>query len=509
MLGSKSMIKTYAALAAIVALAACSAAEKSGIQIDTPQGPVIGVESKAGIQNYKAIPFAAPPVGDLRWRPPTPAPNWTEPRDASEFSAMCMQGTSGQNGFFGDIIEGHDLSMFKKFVVKRIAASIATPTTREDCLYLNVRTPNIVPGGTIKGPPLPVMVWIHGGAHQFGSGDMMYYQSDALPQKGVVLVTINYRLGAFGYMAHPALSEDDPRGVSGNYGTLDQIAALEWVKDNIAAYGGDPENVTIFGESAGGWSVTELIATPLAAGLFHKAIGQSGSSTHHLGQMDGGGVGWISGYETAAKLDAALSLTRPTASELRAIPAEAIVNASDLTMADGFNHVRDGVVFPGNVGGQFINGAINAVPIMIGYNTDDASLFFPNDPEPSVWIEDMPREGRSDQLEVLKPHYGSSAQALIDLYGLENPDTFDIGGTQMMGDELFGMNIRFAARQIAAQGQPAYTYSFGRVPPRKNQTVGAFHAAEIPFVFNSHEKILGFTKDDAALTDLMQNYWVG
>lgn len=502
------ILKLTASLALAGSLMACSSAEKTGVQINTPQGPVIGVQSKAGIQNYKAIPFAAPPVGDLRWRPPGPAPKWTETRDATEFSAICMQNTEDTNGFFTNLIEGHGLGKFKRFLINRAVAAEDAPVKSEDCLYLNVRTPNIAPDGSVTGDALPVMVWIHGGGHQFGSADTSYYQSDALPEKGVVLVTINYRLAAFGYMSHPALSADDPRGVSGNYGTLDQIAALEWVRDNIGAYGGDAGNVTIFGESAGGWSVTELMATPLAEGLFHKAIGQSGASTYHLGQMDGDGVGWVSGYETAKKMDDVLGLENPTAEDLRAIPADKIIEVSNWNISDGFHHVRDGVVFPENVGHSFQNGTFNAVPTLFGYNANEGTLFFPDDPEPTVWAEGFPREGRDAQIDTLKPHFGDTSSRLIDLYGLDQKENFFEGGMAMMGDEIFGVNVRYVTRQSEAAGQDAYIYAFTRVPPSKKQTIGAFHAAEIPFVFGSGESILGISKEDEALASLMQSYWV-
>lgn len=488
-------------------LSACSSNEIEGVQINTPQGPIQGVQSKAGIQNYKAIPFATPPVGDLRWRPPTEAPTWTEVRDASEYSAMCMQETEGTSDLFKNIIEGHGIGGLKKFVIERAAAAMNDAEVSEDCLYLNVRTPNIAPDGSVAGEPMPVMVWIHGGGHQFGSGDTMYYQSDSLPAKGVVVVTINYRLGPFGYLAHPALSKDDPRGVSGNYGTLDQIASLKWVRDNISAYGGDPNNVTIFGESAGSWSVTELMASPLANGLFHKAIGQSGSSTYHLGQIDKNPVGWVSGYETASKLDAALGLENPSAETLRALPAEDIVKASNWQIADGLHHNRDGYVFPDNVGVSFRNGNINAVPVMFGYNGDEATLFYPDDPEPSVWIEGFPPEGRDAQIAAMTPHFGDTADTIIDLYNLDEPDKMFRGGMSMMGDEIFGVNVRFAARQTEAAGEPAWLYIFDRIPPSPKQTLNAFHAAEIPFVFGSHEKILGLSDSDEDLTELMQVYW--
>lgn len=499
---------TRLALAAALLLTACSSSEKTGVEIQTPQGLIQGVQSSAGIQNFKAIPYAAPPIGELRWRPPATAPSWDGVRDAREFSATCMQATDEGNGFFKRIIEGHGLSGFKNFLIDRVVASMATAEMSEDCLYLNVRTPNITAEGQVKSAPLPVMVWIHGGAHQFGSGDTAYYQSDALPERGVIVVTINYRLAALGYMSHPALSKDDPRGVSGNYGTLDQMQALKWVRDNIAAYGGDPENVTIFGESAGGWSVTELMASPLAKGLFHKAIAQSGASTYHLGQKDKDPVGWVSGYAAGKLMEDALGLDDPSAADLRAVSAADIVKAATPAMYDGFHHVRDGVVFPKNVGSSFRDGSFNAVPFLTGYNTDEATLFFPDDPQPTVWAEDFPREGRANMIDALAPHFGDQSETVIDLYGLDAENNFDSAGMAMMGDEIFGVNVRYAARQNEAAGQPSYTYSFARIPPSKKQTLGAFHAAEIPFVFGSHEEILGFSDSDAALTDLMQSYWV-
>lgn len=180
------------------------------------------------------------------------------------------------------IIDGHGLNFVKRFLINRAVSAQPPLQMSEDCLYLNIRTGNL--NGMISQP---VMVWIHGGGHQFGSGHTSFYQANRLVKKGVILVTINYRLGVFGSLAHPALSADSERGVSGNYGTLDQVAALRWVRENISAFGGDPDNITIFGESAGAWSVSELMATPLAQGLFHKAIGQSGAAAYHFGRLGG------------------------------------------------------------------------------------------------------------------------------------------------------------------------------------------------------------------------------
>ena len=474
--------------------------------IQTAQGPVQGVITESGFANFKGLPFAAPPVGDLRWRAPASAPTWTDTRQAAEFSPMCMQVTAeGNDSFFERIIDGSGLSTWKEFLIKRVAARLPVSPVSEDCLYLNVRTPAISAEGMAK-KKLPVMVWIHGGGHQFGSGDFTYYQADGIPAQDIVLVTINYRLGAFGYMAHPALSADDPNGVSGNYGALDQIAALEWVRDNISAYGGDADNVTIFGESAGAWSVTEMMASPLAAGLFHKAIGQSGSSVYHMGQMEGEGVGWVSGYATSKKLEAALGLENASAETLRALPAAKILSTITPDIADGFNHVADGYVFPMNVGLAFKSGQYNKVPVLFGYNADEGSLFYPTDQNPTVWKEGFPTDGtRAQMIDYLSEPFPTQAETLVDLYGLDK-DSYQ-GGMDLMGDEIFGMNVRYTLERAEADGQPAWAYTWNRVPPGDKQTVGAFHSAELPFVFDSYNPILGYSNEDKAVTELMLNYW--
>jgi para-nitrobenzyl esterase len=499
----RQIFKLIAAIALMSALCACDSNTETiseAAVISTPQGPVQGVTTDdPAIFNFKGLPFAAPPVGDLRWAAPQAPQVWTETRAADTFSNRCMQPEDVEGGFFHRLIEGHGLSGIKNFLIKRAVAAQKPSPMSEDCLYLNVRTGNL--NGETKQP---VMVWIHGGGHQFGSGDFSYYQANGLVQKGVVLVTINYRLGAFGYMAHPVLSADDPNGVSGNYGTLDQIAALEWVQQNISAYGGDPDNVTIFGESAGAWSVTEMMASPLAAGKFNKAIGQSGASTYHLGQMDGNGLGWPSGYNVGKRVAEAVGLNNPTAAELRAVSASDIMENLPEKSDEAFHHIRDGYVFPRNVGHAFRDGEINAVPFMAGYNSDEGTLFFPDDPQPSVWEEDMPRGG-ADMIAALNKHYPGQGETLAAAYGLN--EDFMAGGTQMMGDDIFGVNVRFAAEANAAAGAPSYVYHFSRVPPSEKQTLGAFHAAEIPFVFDSSEPILGLSEDDKALTEIMVTAW--
>ncbi len=231
-------------MALVLAAAAGGAAE---IQVKTTAGLVKGTTIEDGrIRVYKGIPFGAPPVGELRWQAPRPAAAWQGVREATEFGSRCMQGP-----IFSDIV----------FTNKS-----------EDCLNLNLWTP-----APKADEGLPVMVWIHGGGFQAGSGAENRHDGTAFARRNVVIVTVNYRLGIFGFFSHPELTKESGRNASGNYGLLDQVLALEWVRDNIAAFGGDPKNVTIFGESAGSFAVSALMASPLAKGLFHKAIGESGA----------------------------------------------------------------------------------------------------------------------------------------------------------------------------------------------------------------------------------------
>lgn len=501
-----------AAAAGLYACGGSDSVETPSVTVQTLQGPVQGVSTdNPAITNFKGIPYAAPPVGDLRWRAPQGYPIWSAVRLTDTFTPNCRQVAGTEGGFFDRIIEGHGLGAIKNTLIKKVVAGMPKPVQSEDCLGLNIRTGNLNTDGSVKAAKQPVMVWIHGGGHHFGSGDFSTYQHNSLAEKGVVLVTINYRLGVFGYMAHPALSADDPRGISGNYGLQDQIAALQWVKDNISSYGGDPDNVTIFGESAGAWSVTELMSAPKAKGLFHKAIGQSGASTYHLGDLRVNATDWPSGHGTGEAIVAKMGLPKAISAEaLRALDADALLAAvaGDNELYDGLHPVRDGYVLPKNVGVAFRDGDINAVPVIFGYNEDEGTLFFDDDPQPSVWVEDFPRTGKAEQIAAFTPIYGAqNAAFLVEKFNLDTPDTFRLGGMDMMGDDIFGVNVRFAARQTAAAGQDAWLYTFSRIPPSKRQTIGAFHAAELPFVFGSHEPILGVTDEDRELTEIIQTYW--
>ncbi len=493
-------------IAIILSCCQTVSSENSGTVVMTAMGPIQGTITKdENVFNFKGIPYAKPPLGKLRWSPPEEMDSWTAVKTVDSYGNRCMQPDDTEDGYFNRLIEGHGLNKFLTYLIKKSVASSKLAPMSEDCLYLNIRTDNI--NGNNKDKKLkPVMVWIHGGGHQFGSGNDRWYQSNTLVNKGVVLVTINYRLGVMGYMAHPSLSKSNPNGVSGNYGTLDQIAALEWVQKNINSFGGDPNNVTIFGESAGAWSVTELMATPLAKGLFHKAIGQSGASSYHMGQMDGEGVGWPSGYQTGLAVTEALGLKNPTSKDLRAISAEKIQSVVTEKMSEGFHHIRDGYVFPENVGLAFSKNKYNKVPMLFGYNSDEGTLFFPDDEQPTIWIPDLAPGSKKELSTKLKEFFPTNHEKLIDLYNLD--ENFTLGGTQWMGDEIFGVNIRYVTRQNETHGGESYLYHFSRVPPSNKQTIGAFHAAEIPFIFGSYDKTIGYSKEDIKLAELMQDYWV-
>lgn len=466
---------------------------QSGIDRDNPD-----------ILQVNGIPFAAPPVGDLRWRAPQPALSWDGVRDGTEFGAECMQLRSGSGEFLSDLLNGLGLNAVQRHLAKVVLESAPPPPESEDCLFLNVRSANI--GGDALQP---VMVWIHGGSHQAGAGSQSIYQANQLVENGVVLVTINYRLGAFGYIAHPALSADDPRGVSGNYGLLDQVAALAWIRDNIDRFGGDPNNVTIFGESAGAQSVTEIMSTPLSEGLFHKAILQSGASTYNANGLTTAIEGRQTMHEAGLEFFDGLADANASAADLRAIPAtEIIAHIPNKMHLGGYAlPTVDGVVIPKLMGQAIGDGSVHNVPMLAGYNADEGTLFYDSIQRPTVLVPEFP-DALDDRLAFLQDIYGEAdAKDLIQLYGLDDPETYQKAETDMLGDDLFGVHMRHLAAANHEQGEPTYLYHFTRVPPSKTQTIGAFHAAEIFFVFNSHSPLSGLSDEDEKLTEAMGLYW--
>src|SRR5499427_3758474 len=354
------MRRVFVVAVATIASSWLASAASDVVRID---GGQLRGTSAGGVRVFKGIPFAAPPVGALRWKAPQPAIAWSGVKAADTFGAQCMQ---------------------PPYPAGSPYASAPQPTS-EDCLYLNVWT------AARGNDRRPVMVWIHGGAWTRGSGSTPTYDGAALAKKGVVVVTTNYRLRAFGFFAHPELTKESPTHGSGNYGILDHLAALKWVQKNIAAFGGDPARVTIFGESAGSWSVNNLVATPLAKGLFQRAIGESGgqfSITRTLTEAEQAGAKF-------AEANGAASL-----SALRAMPA------ATLNGANGFqtSATVDGWVFPQDVMTIFKNGKQNDVPVIIGSNANEGSIFTP---------ETVTGESFKQQTER---QYGPDAETVLKLY---------------------------------------------------------------------------------------------
>lgn len=461
------MLKRVAALAAALCLglAVQPAAASIPEPIATTGGLVSGGNGAVGtVRVFKGVPFAAPPVGDLRWRPPQPPARWNGVRAATTFSDNCMQRQA--NG-----------AAFPPYGGDRSATSMS-----EDCLYLNVYT--AAPSVSARQP---VMVWIHGGAWTSGSGPI--YQGEDLAKKGVVYVSLNYRLGVFGFLAHPELSKESPQHASGNYALLDQIAALKWVQANIAAFGGDPSRVTIFGESAGSWSVHNLVGSPLAKGLFHRAIGESGgrfSITTTLAQAEQAGL----------RLGSAAGA--PTLAELRATPA------ATLNQLPGFQSVSnvDGWVLPATMSDIFAAGRQNDVPVLIGSNADEGSIFTPASTTAASFRERTQRR------------FGAQTEAYLALYPFTTDAEARRAQAAAMRDETFGWEMRTWARLQARTGSSkVFLYYFSRVPPLPNREwLGAQHGAEIPYVLNwpngAHSAGVPWTAADRTLAEQVSQYWI-
>lgn len=473
----------------------------------TRSGPIRGTTSARGrIALFRGIPYAAPPVGDLRWRPPQPVEPWTDVRACTKFGPAPHQRAAGFEHFFDGLVAGLGLGTARR---RALAAAIKLVPTKqsEDCLTLNVRAPT-------HARDLPVMVWIHGGDHTDGSGAEPMYQSNVLPERGCVLVTINYRLGMFGFLAHPELSAESSDRVSGNYGLLDQIAALEWVRDNIDGFGGDPGNVTIFGESAGGEAVLNLMTAPAARGLFHRAIAQSPSDSGRWLHLDAPMLDFAPAVDTG--LEFARFATGDRAGSIDALRAMDATELSTLYTENprfgrSFYPAVDGVILPTTPMTAFSEGTQAPVPLIIGYNADEGSLFAAM-MHPAGAEFEVPTDGHPvppDEVRATFERSYPTAEHVDRLFaaypGLESGDLD--AQARHCGDHMFGVHVDHASRCHAAQGHPVYRYHFRAVPASARQTLGAFHAAEVLYVFDTKFPLVPSAPDAHLLAREMGDRW--
>jgi para-nitrobenzyl esterase len=450
-------------LASVVASPALAA---DPIKIDS--GLVAGVAAPGDTHRiYKGIPFAAPPTGERRWKAPQPVQAWSDVLQAVQYPPMCMQNLRYHNSIF---YQGEE-------------------AMAEDCLYLNVWTP--AKAATDK---LPVMVFVYGGGFRVGSSAMPTYRGDGLARKGAVVVTFNYRVGVLGFLAHPELTKEAKS--SGNYALMDMIAALEWVKRNIAAFGGDPGRVTIFGQSAGAVAESYLMASPRAKGLFHRVIGES------LAGFNGSG-GKMSDLDKAEQAGAAFAkaVNATSLAELRNKPADELIRAPWNVAG-----IVDGNILPDDVDTIFAKQRHNDVPLLVGSNSDEGT------PYPQA-------DTAARFVEQARTRYGDDAGDFLKLYPARSDAEAKESGYASMRDGQFAWQVwKWARMQTALGNAPAYLYYFGRRPPFPAESVyrenpgpklGAHHGAEIVYAANNLDASkLPWTDWDRKLADAMSSYWV-
>ena len=465
-------------LAGMVLAGGLASSGVAAAQVKTTGGLVKGTTSDDGkLRVFKGIPYAAPPAGEARWQEPRPAAPWDGVRDATEFGRQCMQGR-----IFDDITFPHPPS--------------------EDCLFLNVWAP------ASADARLPVMVWIHGGGFQAGAGPEPRHDGTALARKGVVLVTLNYRLGVFGFLSHPELTRESPRKASGNYGMLDQVAALRWVRDNIAAFGGDPGNVTIFGESAGSFAVSALMASPLSIGLFHKAIGESGAYF-----TAGGGTLALQPLQVSEQLGVkfASGLGADSLAALRAKPAAEVLKVA-LEFQPWFAPNIDGYFLPRDVYAIYAAGKQAQVPLLAGWNADEIRA--------GVVLGKEKPTAQSFTARARK-QFGEQADAVLKAYPASSDAEALESAAALAGDMFIGYATWKWLEMHAGTGKaPVYRYSFDRKIPvapgtkvggveATSKDIGARHAGEIEYVFGALDSLpkVPWEPTDRQLSDAMITYW--
>jgi para-nitrobenzyl esterase len=459
--------KVSLALSLLLLFGVSAAAAKDSVK--TESGLVAGVRDAVGVTSYKGIPYAAAPVGSLRWKSPRPVPPWAGVRKADHFGPVCMQNDLKPGSFY-------QVEFYQK-----------PQPVSEDCLYLNLWT-----AAKSVGERRPVMFWIHGGGFVEGSGSLPSFDGSALAKKGVVVVTINYRLGVFGFLAHPELTKESGYNASGNYGLLDQLAALKWVSRNIAAFGGDPQNVTIFGQSAGAASVVMLSVSPLAKGLFQRVIMQSGGFF--------GGATLTVAEEQGAEF--AKSAGAASIAELRKIPAAHLLQKTTRP-PDGKTNVS---MFWPSIDGYFLirppkevfeAAQQNCDSFLTGSTSDEGTTIFPT----TITLEEYKKN--------VQTKLGTNAPEFLKLFPANTNQEAWRAQVDNLRDSMASAS-RFLVRLEAARGHKAFWYYFDRVPPGSDsEHYGAYHSSELVYVFDELNAVeRPWQEWDRKLADIMSSYWV-
>lgn len=447
--------------------------------VATSDGRVAGVPGAVeGVRAFKGIPFGAPPVGELRWQPPQPVEPWEDVRSGADYGAVCMQASQPDRQPDNVSVDLPD-----------------SPPMSEDCLYLNVWTP-----AERSDEQLPVMVWIYGGAYTEGAGSTPHNQGDNLAAKEVVVVTFNYRLGSLGFLAHPELTAESGHEASGNYALADAIEVLRWVQENIEGFGGDPDNVTVFGESAGSAMTAALVGSPVAEGLFHRAIAESGT-------WMGLGMDPMRSRESAEQqtLEAAGEIDAESLADLRALSAE---EARTALPAQGM--IIDGWIIPEDLSFTFAEGRQNAVDVIAGTNRDEGSFLGGFGPPMNA----------EDWRESAEERWGEQAELGLEAYPADSDENAATYTSRTFTDTMT-WTMRFFAQRQRALEQRAFIYQFVHEPPYADEerNIGACHACEIPYVFDNLDKprvypdasspeLAMTSEENRRVAEIMSSYWV-
>jgi para-nitrobenzyl esterase len=452
-----------ALLAVLPVDAALAQITESGITVAKVTGGAVSGVTEAGISVFKGIPFAAPPVGDLRWKAPAPVKPWSGVRKADAFANACMQAPNTQGN---------------------------TAPVSEDCLYLNVWTP-----AKAANAKIPVIVWIHGGGYVGGSTSISMYDGMGFAKKGVVLVSLAYRLGPYGFMAHPELSRESGHG-SGAYGIEDLVSGLQWVRANISAFGGDPGNVTIFGHSAGAGAVSFLAATPLTKGLFHKAIAMSGGSFAPLQTSEQGGFGMSIPTLAVAEATGTAFLAKlgvRNIAEARKLSADTIQAATGGAMA--FRPAADGYVLSKDLYSLYQQGKFNDTPVLLGHTSDETLVF--GGPR-TVTPADFEKQTRTQ--------FGAQADSVLSAYPHATEADALKSTRHVRNDTSFAWNAWTWAREQSKQGKgKVFSYYYNNHAP---EAEGSGHGSDVPFVFQTLAVRRAPSPADLALSEMISSYYV-